>query len=313
MGNIDFRNIYKIIVTTEDENGNLIRTFENDNNFSLPIQLENIKRGKIILIDKSENMMYVDASQLQNTIDDILEYSASPIEINTDKKIPSVYFEDISEVDMFDFDPIKESDLRNKEQGLWINHGKRRLKFTISNLIEDIRDIEETEFSYNIVFNKKNNDFIEEIRFEDIFINTNARKANTEVFGNIDTNLLGREFVDEFEKLQRLELLGSFELTVKNRNSIQQYSFPISINIHNTEFDTCKLIDKKPVSIDFGTSSTCVAVKDGTNISLLTLSSEELERTMEGVNKFENPTNLMIYRWEEIYKEWTLENHDTPY
>lgn len=61
----------------------------------------------------------------------------------------------------------------------------------------------------------------------------------------------------------------------------------------------------QPVSIDFGTSSTCIAVQRGSNIEMLALSATDGSME-EGVsfNRFENPTNIMIYRWDSLYREW---------
>lgn len=65
---------------------------------------------------------------------------------------------------------------------------------------------------------------------------------------------------------------------------------------------------KKVVSIDFGTSSSCVAVEGENGIELLTLSATETGR--DDINIYENPTCVMIYRWKEIYKQWKKENTD---
>ena len=66
-------------------------------------------------------------------------------------------------------------------------------------------------------------------------------------------------------------------------------------------------VDKNSkVSIDFGTSSTCAAIK--TNIiSMIEMSIDAEGSSVYSV--YENPTNLMMYRWKEFSEKWN--NIDT--
>lgn len=234
-----------------------------------------------------------------------------------DKKKPmEIKFEDVTEEDLFDFYSIKDSIINDREHGLWAFHGLRKFRFYFENIQDTlVEDCDELQKSAILVFNKKDTTQIPEIRMENIW--TTKNKDSNEFFAYIDTNILGKEFEDN---THRMQFLGSFEITYSwesKENYIEKYSFPVKIVLNNTNYYpneqiTCTPLDTTPVSIDFGTSSTCVAVKNGKEIELLTLSSEELEANDSSVNRFENPTNIMIYRWERIYEQWKNENQSLP-
>jgi hypothetical protein len=241
------------------------------------------------------------------------------IELCPEKKPAEMHFEDVTEEELFDFDPIKESIINNKDHGLWAFHGLRKFRFYIENmdkhdLNEDCRD--ELQSLAVLAFNKKDNIKIPEIRMEHP-IRTKKNHDNTEFFVYVDTNILGREFKDN---THRIQFFGSFEVTYSwetKPHYTEKYSFPVEMIMYNTNYypdeqNSCIPLDLNPVSIDFGTSSTCVAVKNGMDIALLTLSSYKLELEDSSVNRFENPTTLMIYRWEKIYEQWKKENESLP-
>ncbi len=96
------------------------------------------------------------------------------------------------------------------------------------------------------------------------------------------------------------------------------YTFPFHILVNNTEYYSgeqipCPRLSKHAVSIDFGTSSSCVAVQKGKEIELLTLSSEKLLAEDDNVNIYENPTNLMIVDWLALCRQWQDKSIDFPH
>ena len=121
-------------------------------------------------------------------------------------------------------------------------------------------------------------------------------------------------FINEFlEKQQYAKFTGSLEVELieENRNKLT-ICYPVQIIFHNTNLGKEKnkgIIKTDKVSIDFGTSSTCVAVSNQGKIEFITLSMEDIDTEY---NKFENPTNIMIYRWKDIYEEWKNENKKLP-
>lgn len=293
-----------------------------ENGFEIvPVSLPNLNEDDIVSFsDEYGNVEeftyntienYLNSEKLNDYEEERISFLAEqPVVELSETKVMEMHYEDITEQEMFDFPPIKEGILTNKEQGLWAYHGLRKFKFYLEDMPEIISDPrEKMEVKAAIVFNKKDNSKIEEIKVEEIRVKNKTKELNKEFFAYIDTNKFGEEFDN---KAQRMLFSGFFELTFEFENSKNTYIFPISILVNNTNYDTeinlcTHLQQSKIVSIDFGTSSTCVAVRNGKDISLLTLSSENL-----GENQFENPTNLMIYRWDNIYEQWKKENESFP-
>lgn len=228
---------------------------------------------------------------------------------------PLLVYTDITETEMFGFPEITKTLLRDSNIGLWAYHGIRKLKFTMSHLVG--RD-DGWIISAILYFNKKDNDEIPEIRmdqFNYIMKKKQEMEDNTyELYVYVDTNKFGSEFNDN---RQRLLFSGYLEMSFTNEapeiNDVI-YCFPVELCVNNTNYDAerklCVPLQTNTVSIDFGTSSSCVAIKGSRGIELLTLSVEE--EGQEDVNIYENPTCVMIYRWQEIYHQWRQDNQNFP-
>ena len=127
--------------------------------------------------------------------------------------------------------------------------------------------------------------------------------------------LQGKAFSGELQNKQRLKFSGDIEVKCEignNRTTI--YKYPIEIMVINTNPDVCDrdLISDTPASVDFGTSSTCVAIEGDEKTELLSLSSNDINLDdNNSYNIFENPTNIMIYRWKNLYEEWKQINDDS--
>lgn len=241
---------------------------------------------------------------------------------------PYVVYEDMTESIMFDFAPISNSVLTSPNGGLWAYHGLRKLHLTISNLLEDVNDTK-LQALPKVYFDKKDSKEIQRVESEKIVLDGDlSRKPDAKIYEceygiYIDTNKLGEELSDED---QNVLFGGYFELTfhwtdrkMQQKNSDITYCIPVDLSINNTKYagnkKNCVPLQDKTVSIDFGTSSSCVAV-EGENgiIELLTLSSnEEPDADIQQINIYENPTYVMLYRWKEIYKQWKRENVNFPF
>lgn len=125
----------------------------------------------------------------------------------------------------------------------------------------------------------------------------------------INTNRFGEELQNSHD-IQPI-FSGRFEIHLYDRRSKVVYSFPISLCVHDTRLDDNlenHLLDEKGVVfIDFGTSSACAAIK-GIGIPELITLSEDGKRSASGDSQYENPTNLMIYNWDEFYRQWEQAN-----
>lgn len=235
----------------------------------------------------------------------------NPPIILTDINAPEMDFFDITETELFDFHPIGEGFLNDVSQGIWTYYGLRKFKFSFINLNLDM--LNKDNFSTIVAFVKKDNQIIENpILSKGGIIRNKKVTDNLELITYIDSDDFGHEFTDS---TQHMKFIGSVELTYNKQLTPQvKYIFPIQLVFHNSNYykdekQPCPLLSKRPVSIDFGTSSTCVAVNNGDKIELLTLSSENL---IEEFNVFENPTSIMVYNWENIYSQWKKENNNFP-
>lgn len=234
---------------------------------------------------------------------------------------PKMNYCDITEQEMFGYDSIPANTLLSENVGLWADNGLRKLEININGLDEQLhgagqeRNIGSDEKIKAAFYWDKiegvdiPKHFEEKIRYNEathayfVFLNTNKYGA---LMQNQNT---------DYCKFQ-----GRFTLHVSRRDYKFVYSYPVEICFYKTDLNEKgknKLIVNNPVSIDFGTSSTCAAVKSTGGARLFTLSGNgKLERDAYNKavdNKYENPTNVLIYNWDELYKQWSADNHNLPY
>ncbi len=241
------------------------------------------------------------------------EIRRSEIDFEFEETMPKAVYTDITDSEMFGFPEISKNVLTSSDNGLWAYHGIRKLKFILTDLAEKDDDWEITAVLY---FDRKENDQIPEIRMEDIRIDKRHGEGRSyELYAFVDTNKLGKEF--DHEK-QAILFSGFLEVSFRSKNRENNditYAFPVELLLNNTYYNSekvlCRPLQRKVVSIDFGTSSSCVAVEGENGIELLTLSA--IEDGREDINIYENPTCVMIYRWKEIYEQWRKENKNFPF
>lgn len=228
------------------------------------------------------------------------------------EKFPSIQISDVTERDMFGYDEIPESKLGDKG-GIWAWHGLRKLEISVNRLEfdEENKAADEEQRAALYFFRMGKEELDELITVEDIRFN---RKRNIYI-AYLNTNRFGKE-LENSQDFQPI-FNGRFELHLYNRLSKVVYSFPVAICVHDTRLDddleNHLLAEHGDVSIDFGTSSTCAAVMGTGRPELITLSGEGKRNPAGSDNQYENPTNLMIYNWNEFYRQWERANSNCPF
>lgn len=228
------------------------------------------------------------------------------------ERFPAVQISDVTERDMFGYEGITESKLGDKG-GIWAWHGLRKLEISAERLVfdEENKGADEEQRAAMYFFRMGKEDLDEFIMVEDIRFN---RRRNTYI-AYLNTNLFGKA-MESGEDIAPV-FNGRFELHFYDRRSKVVYSFPVSLCVHDTRLDDeleNHLLDEHGVvSIDFGTSSTCAAVMGTGRPELITLSGEGKRNLSDGDNQYENPTNLMIYNWNEFYRQWERANKNCPF
>ena len=268
---------------------------------------EDLKKIKGMTYDDNENLSnYIKEKITQKDKERILDI-IRPLEIEEiNEEVPELNFFDYTENYLLGTSSISKNFLEDKEQGIWANFGIRKLKIEISNL----ERYKHLKIKNSLRFFQKDNDSLDE-EIEAISKNLYFEEGKL----ILDIELNSNSFIKEFkEKEQYAKFKGNLELKLEENEGSLTICFPIQIIFHNTDLAMEKnkgiIKNTDRVSIDFGTSSTCVAISNSGRIEFMTLSSEnEIE---EGYNKYENPTNIMIYRWGDLYKQWKNENKNLP-
>ena len=229
--------------------------------------------------------------------------------IQTEYVIPKITYQDITEYLLLGSEKITKEYLYDKNRGVWSDYGNRRIEIEFS----DVKCFT-GKASARINLKRINGEDSTTQNFVSDYFDVNMQQKN--VIIDLDTDLLGKAFSGELQNKQRLKFSGDIEVKCEignNRTTI--YKYPIEIMVINTNPDVCDrdLISDTPASVDFGTSSTCVAIEGDEKTELLSLSSNDINSDDNNShNIFENPTNIMIYRWKNLYEEWKQINDDMP-
>ena len=233
------------------------------------------------------------------------------------KSFPSIEYSDVTEHDMFGYPPLNESELRAPEKGIWGNMGYRKFRIVVKGLSLPKDSVEPRRrlslYWYKVDALDTGYMFEEELRFSE---------ADDAFYAYIDTNQLEDKIRELRANLSsnKPRFNGRFEIHDAYHDETRIYTFPIEVVVHDTDYEIARrsglMMNRgKPVSIDFGTSATCAAVhseRAGFK-ELLTLSGEEKQDLSSGDNPYENPTNLLIYHWDEVYNQWQAANDNCPF
>ena len=232
---------------------------------------------------------------------------------------PSIRFTDHTEEYILNFPEISQSILQGKDNGLWVYHGLRLLHFHVSGVPENTKNT-----TYRLEFMQMDHEQIDPICMdgEDIWAVEEADGIRYEA--RLDTNLLGDALRKLNSQRKRIQCIGRFEITyhfdtvAMGFHNQETFVFPVQLTLVDTgNLDSSSKFNvietRNEVSIDFGTSATCVAVDDGQpHLIRMTAHDDEISEQGERRNLFENPTNLMVARWEKLYQQWQKENEDHP-
>ena len=270
---------------------------------------------------KQLSLLYVDEDN--NCKKDVYENEAADEVINklaNDEGIiakgpeyihPSVTYMDITENLLLGSEIITQEYLVEKNRGIWADYGTRKIKVQFSKEIESFNGLVSARINFYMV---KGEEYKKQNFATDYFEIDRGKK---EVVIDLDTDFMGEVFKSDYKNEYRLQFGGDIEIkcvTLDDRTVIHKY--PIEITLTNTNPKKCdsELISRTPASVDFGTSSTCVAIENVGKIELLCLSPSDKQPDGTGSenNIFENPTNIMVYRWDNLFKEWNKLNTDMP-
>lgn len=334
-------NIYQISVKYTMQSEDIFICYKNDktylNDLSLPIfPSDSVVEFHYVLDDKTEGSTSISFGTFEKfKIDGIENLDSSQKEelgdIINSKGFPTchplkdvnfnaqLHYDDITELELFDTLPIRKGMLIDRKHGLWSYHGLRHIKFTLEDFdIDGITSIksDNIDIKLSAKFDKKDNAIltnpiiIKQLKWD-------KTNNENEFFGYVDTNEIGDEFTDS---TQHYLFSGQLQISLNKNNSDDMsydISFPLRVVVHNSNYykdekvKSVKL-SNQVVSIDFGTSSTCVAVRGDKDIELFTLASHDLLDKDYDANLYENPTNLMIYNWDNLCEQWCYNNNNFP-
>lgn len=225
---------------------------------------------------------------------------------------PKLIYEDVTERDLFGYPAISAVDLRAEGKGVWGGCGYRKIEIRLEGWEwAESSDMTVKVSLYWISMEKDalDNIFEDEIRYD---------KERKVFIAYVDTNRLESMITEGNAEKNDPKFTGRFEVH-ETRNSEKKktvYGFPIQIVVKDTSLNEQ---NKNPfakghmVSIDFGTSATCAAIRGTGRNQLFTLSGEGKRNSNEGDNEYENPTNLMIYNWSEVFRQWDHNNRNCPF
>lgn len=217
---------------------------------------------------------------------------------------PSFEYSDVTEKLLLSEQEIKEGNLKSKDNGILAYSGKRILKLSILGNL----------FYQELVAAPSVKIIISDVNGESFDIDCPSSKCSlkseitkdgvtqyTVVFA-LDTDKLGEIFAaGKFVNKEHVTVGCFIEISIDDAETMT-VRFPLRFVLNNTNPDICKMISPKAASVDFGTSSTCVAIwQEQGGPKLLTLSPCNTE---EPVNPYENPTNMMMFNWDSVSKEW---------
>ena len=288
-----------------------IRLFHSENHSTTEVDFEFIK---YLLLDGQgieDDDKSFERRKRENDIMSSLppEYFRFPEE-ETD--FPTLSYSDITETLMFGETPISQTNLCEPGIGVWGMSGFRVFEFVCSELAQ--KDYADLTRKVSLYWNRIDGTDISPLFETEI----RQQKESGNFHAYINTNQLQKAIETHEIESSCPTFYGRFEIHDSSTIHKQVYTFPIKICVHDTRVkdNGCvdlQLVDTGVVSIDFGTSATCAAVKGADKPHLFTLSGRDKRDVREGDNPYENPTNLMIYNWDNIYQQWQSTNQNPPF
>lgn len=285
----------------------------------IDLDMFNYLRGKTDLSDASRLDEKIAADPILKALDKTF-FTISRYE---GAHAATLQYADVTERDLLGERPIVATDLKNS--GIWGFSGLRKLELTVENLMFDITGASDLEVSGALYWNQIDNNPIEPM-FEEasVFEDSSQREKDASnpnssmgkrknVFTiYYNTNRLGETLANQ-ESASPL-YLGRFEVHCKYNGRKLSWGFPVSLTLQNPVKNAKLLTNRQPVSIDFGTSATCAAIRENKKTVLLTISGKDkLLDESQATKRYENPTNIMVYNWQELRRQWQDENTGMPF
>lgn len=231
---------------------------------------------------------------------DGLNYNFIIDEINvSEERTPYIHYEDATEHILLGLPALASEIIDGTDKGLWSSSGERLLAVNVKN------------FPF---YNQKCNSSLIFTDYDGKNTYDPKPSATIKCSGeNVFLCSIDTHSFQAYMSNSKVTMKGCFSIANEPKPGEAKitYEFPVSLVINNS--DLCDssnkylCVDKNSkVSIDFGTSSTCAAIK--TNIiSMIEMSIDAEGSSVYSV--YENPTNLMMYRWKEFSEKWN--NIDT--
>ena len=305
-----------------DENEHYYYQFlgEEENKLEYLIGLDEEEQAKIVLDEDKEEL---DFNEVVKSYDDneiaseLSKKSSLYKKVLKNKKIterkdfvfPKVTYADITEEIILGHLRIKKDYLQTS--GIWAFQGERWLEFSFEDLLSVLKEKQNFSLDYNFKLIHYRNTEKEDILNIKKNIRTNWELKETDtndlkIEFSIDTNYLGEKYLDD-DSFVTMDFY--FELIVRDNDLEQELIFGVPVNIKLLNPTHKDYTTNEVATIDFGTSSTCVAINDGSAKRRL-LSLEEPEE--RGEQAYENPTNLLIKDWKKFYEIWKDKESKSP-
>jgi len=282
-----------------EDDDKLIISFKNEN--PLKIKYKDLKRA----LNNETADLYKTHKSL-NTFMEICEgdidfvKDLKEVDIFKDIEFPELLdFEDITDNLFNEFENIKKVTLES--EGLYIGNGIRYIKLDFNDSVKKLRN---KKASIKLVINRKDNDFIEELHFPIVLRRKNRRLKESETDESffvldLDTD----KFLSFFNKNEEEALFsGYISISFDIGNEIYEFEIDFEIKMINPLF----YLENMPAGVDFGTSSTCVAINKGRELVAFTDNPKDIK-------DYENATSIIIFSWKKIYEQWINRNVTIPH
>ena len=280
-------NIDRILLFKAEDSDSIIITFNNTEKLKIKYsELQRVlKNDANDLYKKYKNLDIF--MQISNEDEDFIKNFNETYSVDFDfSNLEN--FRDITDNRFNNFNDIDRSTITS--QGLWAGNGNRIIELEYD--AKEFLKISESNTSKLLLqLTKKNNDNIEKLEF---YVNQKENLLNL----NTDKFL---DYLDENEK--DAEFYGHLIAEIdKDDYTFSQYT-RFQIKIINPLYS---MEDKDVVSIDFGTSSTCIALNKGKRLIAFTDNPETID-------DYENQTSVIIFNWKKVFKEWGVKSRTIPH
>ena len=226
-----------------------------------------------------------------------------------------ITYSDVTEKLVLGYLEITKSHMQSK--GIWAFQGERWFEFRMGDFCNNLREYSNIGFEYCLKLVKVGNENINEFFVADKEINTNLEDAESETNDLIFQFPLNTSDLGNYERIKaeiddkgfaNLEFEFSLKITLHDSEQVYTYGMPFNFKLADPSAKDYKT--SEVAAIDFGTSSTCIAINEDGSARKVLLSIED---PGNGHNHaYENPTNLLVRNWKKLYEIWKDREIKTP-